>query len=50
METSEVLAEGVSKVDSRVILGAEMDRIRPPVVQLLGAMVITPLWYLDPVS
>lgn len=48
MEPSEVLAEGVPKVDSRMVLSAEADRFQRFETELLGSLIITPLWYLDP--
>ena len=43
MESSEVLAEGVTKVDSRMVLGVEADRFQRLETKLLGSLNITPL-------
>lgn len=50
IETSAILAECISKVDSWMILRAERNRVQAFEVKLLAPVIIAPLWNLDPIG
>ena len=50
IETSAILAECISEVDSRTILRAERNRLQAFEIKLLAPVIIAPLWNLDPIG
>jgi hypothetical protein len=49
IETSEILAQCLPEVDSRILRGVETNGLQLLEVQLFAAVIIPPLWYPDPV-